>query len=154
MMSCCQARSATSEDADVIARIYNESIADRVATGVRHPIMVVEEAGEVLAFAATSEYRSRKMLRGRRRVLDIYRPRRAPPERREAGAGSVDPRIRPSRLLEIARAHLRREPVPASGSAARSVSGGSAPARNTANWTASGAAWRSWNGCFRKPRVV
>ena len=74
-----QARSATSEDADAIAGIYNEGIADRVATfetrlrtaadirkwfGAGYPIVVVEEAGEVLAFAATSEYRSRQCYAG------------------------------------------------------------------------------------------
>jgi L-amino acid N-acyltransferase YncA len=72
------ARAATIEDAAVIARIYNEGIADRVATfetrprsadDVRkwfdgtHPIMVAEE-GEVVAFAATFPYRSRECYLG------------------------------------------------------------------------------------------
>ena len=67
-------RSAVPEDAAAIARIYNGSIEERVATfetrprtaeeilswfDGRHPVVVVEEGGEILAFAATSEYRLR-----------------------------------------------------------------------------------------------
>jgi len=74
-----RARPATPTDAAAIARIYNEGIADRVATfetrlrsaeeirawfdGV-HPMVVVEEDGEVIAFAATSTYRSRECYAG------------------------------------------------------------------------------------------
>jgi phosphinothricin acetyltransferase len=66
-------------DAEAIARIYNEGIADRVATfetrprtaadvrawfdGV-HPCVVVEELGEVIAFGATSAYRPRECYAG------------------------------------------------------------------------------------------
>ena len=73
------ARAATIDDAAAIARIYNEGIADRVATfetrhrsaddvrewfdGV-HPIVVAEEAGAVVAFAATSAYRARECYSG------------------------------------------------------------------------------------------
>jgi phosphinothricin acetyltransferase len=73
------ARSATPADADAIARIYNEGIEDRVATfeirlrsgvdvrswfdGV-HPIVVVEDGGSVVAFAATSTYRPRACYAG------------------------------------------------------------------------------------------
>jgi L-amino acid N-acyltransferase YncA len=73
------ARPATLDDADAIARIYNEGIADRVATfetrfrtaqevrgwfdGV-HPVVVVEDAGDVIAFAATSSYRNRECYAG------------------------------------------------------------------------------------------
>jgi phosphinothricin acetyltransferase len=73
------ARRATREDAAAIARIYNEGIEDRVATfetrlraaedvekwfdGV-HPIVVIEEGGEVIAFAATSTYRPRDCYAG------------------------------------------------------------------------------------------
>lgn len=73
------ARSATAADAESIARIYNEGIEDRVATfetrlrsaedarawldGV-HPIVVVEEAGRVVAFASTSTYRPRDCYAG------------------------------------------------------------------------------------------
>jgi L-amino acid N-acyltransferase YncA len=67
-------RLATPEDAPAIARIYNDGIADRIATfetklrteadiltwfdGV-HPIVVVEDGGQVIAFVSTSTYRPR-----------------------------------------------------------------------------------------------
>lgn len=68
------ARAATPDDAEAIARIYNQGIADRVATfetrarspedvrawfdGV-HPIVVVADGGRVVAFAAAFTYRPR-----------------------------------------------------------------------------------------------
>lgn len=68
-------RAATASDAPAIARIYNEGIDDRVATfetrhrtaedvvqwlDGRHPVVVVEDDdGAVIAFAATSTYRPR-----------------------------------------------------------------------------------------------
>jgi phosphinothricin acetyltransferase len=73
------ARAASPDDADRIAQIYNEGIADRVGTfetrprsaadirawfdGV-HPIVVVEHDGTVIAFASTSSYRSRECYAG------------------------------------------------------------------------------------------
>lgn len=66
-------------DAEAIARIYNQGIADRIATfetrpraaeEVRawfdgaHPIVVVERGGAVTAFAATSTYRPRECYAG------------------------------------------------------------------------------------------
>ena len=74
-----QARPGVPEDAAAIARIYNGGIEERVATfetrprtaeeirswfGGRHPVVVVEGGGKVLAFAATSEYRSRECYAG------------------------------------------------------------------------------------------
>ncbi len=71
-------RPAHATDADAIAAIYNEGIADGVATfetrprsaedvrgwfGV-HPIVVVEEGGAVIAFASTSTYRPRDCYAG------------------------------------------------------------------------------------------
>ncbi len=72
-------RPATLADADSIARIYNEGIEDRVATfetrlrsaddvrawfdGV-HPIVVAEDEGRIVAFAATSTYRPRDCYAG------------------------------------------------------------------------------------------
>jgi phosphinothricin acetyltransferase len=68
------ARPATPADAAAIAVIYNQGIEDRVATFETrprsaeditawfddvHPVVVVEEAGRVLGFAATSTYRPR-----------------------------------------------------------------------------------------------
>src|SRR3954469_19441857 len=75
-----QARDAAPGDADAIAYIYNQGIEDRAATfetrlrsredilawfdGV-HPVVVVEDdEGQVIAFAATSEYRSRECYAG------------------------------------------------------------------------------------------
>jgi|SRR5579859_648141 len=72
-------RPATSEDAAAIAAIYNQGIEDRVATfetrprtaadilawfDGRHPAVVVEQGGEVVAFAATSTYRPRECYAG------------------------------------------------------------------------------------------
>jgi phosphinothricin acetyltransferase len=72
-------RPATLGDAVAIARIYNEGIEDRIATfetrprtiddvrawfdGV-HPIVVVEDGQEVIAFGATSTYRPRECYAG------------------------------------------------------------------------------------------
>ncbi len=75
-----KARAARIDDAAAIAAIYNEGIADRVATfetaprtpeqiarwfDGRHPIVVVEDdAGAVVAFASTSSYRERECYAG------------------------------------------------------------------------------------------
>jgi phosphinothricin acetyltransferase len=74
-----QARPATPDDAAAIATIYNQGIEDRVATfetrlrtaadvagwfdGL-HPIVVAEDDGQVIAFAATAPYRPRDCYRG------------------------------------------------------------------------------------------
>jgi len=73
------ARAASPDDATILAHIYNEGIADRVGTfeTVRrtpdqiktwfdgHPIVAVESDGlGVVAFAATSTYRSRECYAG------------------------------------------------------------------------------------------
>ena len=72
-------RAATSGDAATIAAIYNQGIEDRTATfetrartaeevrawfDGRHPIVVVEEAGAIVAFAATFDYRPRACYAG------------------------------------------------------------------------------------------
>jgi L-amino acid N-acyltransferase YncA len=72
-------RPATVSDAPSIAAIYNEGIADRVATfetrprtqddvrqwfGGRYPIVVAEDEGRLVAFASTSEYRPRECYAG------------------------------------------------------------------------------------------
>lgn len=74
-----QPRLATPTDSAAIARIYNQGIQARVATfetrpraadeivawfDGRHPIVVVEEGGEVVGFAATSPYRPRDCYAG------------------------------------------------------------------------------------------
>jgi phosphinothricin acetyltransferase len=75
-------RAATFADAEAIARIYNEGIADRIATfetaprtteditrglgerATRWPTVVVERDGRVIAWAAASEYRARACYSG------------------------------------------------------------------------------------------
>lgn len=75
-----RARPATRADAEALARIYNEGIADGIATfetgartaddvrswvGERFPVVAVEDgAGEVIAFASTSQYRPRACYAG------------------------------------------------------------------------------------------
>jgi L-amino acid N-acyltransferase YncA len=69
-----ETRAAVPGDAPAIARIYNDGIEDRIATfetrprseadvaawfDGRHPTVVVEDAGRVVAFATTSTYRPR-----------------------------------------------------------------------------------------------
>lgn len=73
------ARAAIPDDSRAIATIYNEGIDDRVATfetrhrtagdirawfGGRHPVIVVEQHGEVVGFASTSTYRPRECYDG------------------------------------------------------------------------------------------
>lgn len=73
------ARPAGAADLPTIARIYNEGIADRVATfeteprdtadltgwlDPAYPCLVVEDAGEVVAFARASAYSSRACYAG------------------------------------------------------------------------------------------
>lgn len=67
-----RARASTPEDAGEIARIYNQGIEERAATfetrlrsaeeirswyGGPYPVVVVEEDGRIVAFAATFAYR-------------------------------------------------------------------------------------------------
>jgi L-amino acid N-acyltransferase YncA len=74
-----KARMATPKDAKAIAHIYNQGIEDRLATfetrfrspeDVRawfdgiHPVVVVEDNGEIIAFASASSYRSRECYAG------------------------------------------------------------------------------------------
>jgi phosphinothricin acetyltransferase len=95
-------RLASVEDAAAITRIYNEGIADRIATfeteprsaeqmaeqlrekGDRYPTVVVERDGEVIAWAGCGNYRSRPCYAG---IAEhsVYVAREA----RGAGAGLV-----------------------------------------------------------------
>ena len=74
-----KARPAAPEDAAAMARIYNQGIEDRIATfetrqrtpeeviswlDGTHPVVVVENEGQVIAFAATSTYRPRDCYSG------------------------------------------------------------------------------------------
>jgi L-amino acid N-acyltransferase YncA len=105
-----RARQATPGDAEAIAAIYNEGIEDGIATfetrlrtaddvrqwfGRRFPIVAVEDsAGELLAFAATSEYRPRECYAGIAE-FSVYAARAA----RGQGAG----RLAMSTLMDEAR---------------------------------------------------
>jgi L-amino acid N-acyltransferase YncA len=92
-------RLATLSDAPFLAAIYNEGIEDRVATfevrprsvddvrgwfNDRHPIVVVEEDGQIVAFASTSTYRPRDCYAGIAEA-SVYVAR----EFRRRGAGRV-----------------------------------------------------------------
>ena len=103
------ARPASPDDAERIAQIYNEGIADRVGTfetrprtaadvqawfDGRHPIVVVERDGEMIAFASTSNYRSRDCYAGIAE-FSVYVARHA----RGLGAGSIAMRA----LIDAAR---------------------------------------------------
>jgi L-amino acid N-acyltransferase YncA len=92
-------RLATPDDASQMAAIYNEGIEDRVATfetrarsvedvrvwfDGRHPIVVVEQNGAIVAFASTSTYRPRECYSGIAEV-SVYVGR----EFRRRGAGRV-----------------------------------------------------------------
>jgi phosphinothricin acetyltransferase len=72
-------RPATPADAPAIAAIYNQGIEDRIATfetrprgaddvrawfGGRHPVVVAEREGAIVAFASTSTYRPRECYDG------------------------------------------------------------------------------------------
>jgi phosphinothricin acetyltransferase len=93
------ARPASPADAERIAQIYNEGIEDRVGTfetrprtaddvrawfDGRHPIVIVEDGGEVIAFASTSTYRARDCYAGIAE-FSVYVAR----SRRGRGAGRV-----------------------------------------------------------------
>jgi L-amino acid N-acyltransferase YncA len=93
------ARPASPDDAERIAQIYNEGIADRVGTfetrprttadvrawfDGRHPIVVVERDGRVIAFASTSNYRARECYAGIAE-FSVYVARSA----RGLGAGTI-----------------------------------------------------------------
>ena len=93
------ARGATADDSAAIAEIYNQGIDDRLATfetrartaadvrgwfdGV-HPVVVVEHAGKVIAFASTSTYRPRECYAGIAE-FSVYVAR----EHRRSGAGQM-----------------------------------------------------------------
>lgn len=74
-----RSRDATPADAEAIAAIYNEGIEERIATfetrprtaaeiaewlGGRHPVVVIEDAARLVAFASCSTYRARECYAG------------------------------------------------------------------------------------------
>jgi phosphinothricin acetyltransferase len=93
------ARSATTNDAADIARIYNQAIEDRTSTfetrprtakdtlawfdGI-HPIIVIEDKGKLISYAATFPYRPRECYRGVAE-FSVYVERAA----RKRGAGRL-----------------------------------------------------------------
>ncbi|MFQ5994936.1 MAG: arsinothricin resistance N-acetyltransferase ArsN1 family A [Acidiferrobacterales bacterium] len=94
-----KARLATIDDTDAIARIYNQGIEDRVATfetqlrtaddmaqwfSGEYAVVVVENDGAVVAFAATFPYRSRECYSGVRE-FSVYVDR----DQRGRGAGRL-----------------------------------------------------------------
>lgn len=104
------ARAASLADAEAIAAIYNQGIADRVGTfetdprtkdqieswfDGQHPIVVVEDGGKVVAFASTSSYRSRPCYAGIAE-FSVYVAR----DHRGTGAG----RLAMAALLDAAQA--------------------------------------------------
>jgi hypothetical protein len=116
-------RTATRDDAEAIAAIYNQGIAERRSTfetqprgteeireklGVQGlmPYLVATDAdGTVLGWANISCYRPR-LLRRNRRVLDLPRTRIARPWHRPGTSGSVDCGSAPPWLLEAVVADL------------------------------------------------
>jgi phosphinothricin acetyltransferase len=105
-----QARPATPGDAASITRIYNQGLEDRIATfetrlrtpeevitwldGV-HPVVVVEDERQVIAFASTSTYRPRDCYSGVAE-FSVYVAREA----RGRGAGRLAMQV----LIEAAEA--------------------------------------------------
>lgn len=94
-----RARLATTEDADAIAKVYNQGIEDRLATFETHArtiedikawftasytVIVVEDAGIILAFSATFPYAQRECYVGVRE-FSVYVSR----DHRGKGAGRV-----------------------------------------------------------------
>ena len=106
-------RPAALPDAGAIAQIYNQGIEERIATfetemrsadqvasriaeSDRYPMVVAERGGQVIAWAATSEYRPRECYAGIAE-FSIYTARHA----RGTGAGKAAL----AELLRVAEAH-------------------------------------------------
>ena len=94
-----QTRTATPQDAEAIARIYNQGIEDRATFETRsrsaedvqrwydgtHPIVVVEDHGQVIAYAATFPYRANRECYAGVAEFSVYAARQA----RGRGAGRL-----------------------------------------------------------------
>jgi L-amino acid N-acyltransferase YncA len=107
-------RPAVPADAEAIAEIYNEGIAERTATfetrpraddeilawlGVRHPVIVVEEGERVIGFAASFPYRPGRECYAGVAEFAVYVDRSA----RRRGAGRLAMR---SLLASATEAHI------------------------------------------------
>jgi phosphinothricin acetyltransferase len=94
-----QARSATPEDAEAIAEIYNQGIEDRATLETRlrsaedvqrwfdgaHPVVVVEDNGLIIAYAAMFAYRPNRECYAGVAEFSVYAARQA----RGRGAGRL-----------------------------------------------------------------
>jgi L-amino acid N-acyltransferase YncA len=94
-----QARLATRQDAEAIARIYNQGIENGATFETRlrstedvlrwfdgnHPIVVVEDNGQVVAYAATTSYRPNRECYSGVAEFSVYAAREA----RGKGAGRL-----------------------------------------------------------------
>src|SRR5215468_10757915 len=105
-MADLNTRPATPADAGPIAEIYNQGIADRIATFETEPrttaqiaewltgrnLVMVAETGETgaVAFAASFPYSARPLLRRHRRVLGLCQARLSWARRRPRSPGRVD----------------------------------------------------------------
>ena len=137
LVSVSDARShARPEDAADMARIYSQGIADRTATfetrprtesDIRawfdgaHPLLVVEQEGAAVAFAATFAYRPRTCYAGIAEA-SVYADRTF--RRHCAGRMALEALI-----------------AAAAGWSPRSAFARWGSTKNTANWTACGATW-------------
>src|SRR6202023_3976714 len=100
------ARAATRADVAAIATIYNEGIADRIATFETEPrsggqiaewftgwqLVIVAETEETgpVAFAASFPYSDRALLQRHRRILGLRKTALSRPRRRTRGARRAD----------------------------------------------------------------
>ncbi|NWJ45102.1 MAG: N-acetyltransferase family protein [Chloroflexi bacterium] len=95
-----QIRAAQLNDSHAITEIYNQGIDDRIATfetrsrssedilswfDAQHPIVVIEEAGKVIGFASTSDYRKNRECYAGIAEFSVYVAREA----RGRGAGKL-----------------------------------------------------------------
>jgi len=120
-------RLATVADAAAIAAIYNEGIADRIATfeteprtpeqlakqitdkGDRFPTVVAERDGRVVAWASAGAYRSRPAYAGVAEHSVVCGPGRSRDGGRARGARGALPSLCRARVLEDRVAHLPGE---------------------------------------------
>jgi phosphinothricin acetyltransferase len=125
-MADLRVRPAAPEDAAAIARIYNQGIEDRVATfetrprtsndvlnwvDGRHPVIVVEDGGEVVAFASTSSYRPRECYDGVAEFsVYVDRDRRGRGTGRAAMLGLIDAAERAGFWKLVSRIFPENEP--------------------------------------------
>ena len=149
-----RARAASSEDAKAIARIYNEGIEERIATfetspraarkiqawfDGTHPVVVVEEEGEVISFANTTAYSPRRCYSGVAE-FSVY----TTSEARGSGAGTLAMKTLIQAAKEagfwklVARVFVENEPS-RKGSDSKKVSARWESTRNTPGSTEYGA---------------